>query len=70
MKIRGLKLQMIYRLVAEGELKDVAIAKYLKVPQSALQEVRARPNFAAQVEEERNAIKLERSICARLGIGA
>ena len=67
--IRGLKLQMVYRLVAEAEFTDSAIARYLKVPLSALQEVKARPQFAARVEEERSAIAREKSIRARLSIG-
>jgi hypothetical protein len=65
----GLKMQVVYRLVAEGELTDAAIAKNLGVSLKTLQKVKARPGFAAQVEKEREAIKLEKVILTRLGIG-
>jgi hypothetical protein len=69
MKICGLKLAMIHRLVAEDELTDVAIARRVGVSLPALWEIKRRPGFVARVEEESEVIKLEKSICARLGIG-
>ena len=64
--LRGLKLQLAIRLVAEGNWTDQEVAKRLHVTRATLEEIKARPYFADRLEEERSTLRLEKLVRASM----
>lgn len=62
MKLRGVTLTMAILKVAEGTLTDGEISAQLRVPIEKLQAAKLKPFFVARVAEERETLKLEKTI--------
>jgi len=64
-KLRGQKLQLAIRCIAEPDRTEEELAKFLRIKPATLKAVLADPYFIKRVEEERENLRLEKALRAR-----